>query len=132
MFKLTVLVMLSFIILYITNPTQDEFLNFYNKKINESKKEETLSKKILLESKKIFAQLKVEKKDRYIYSIYTVEFSGEKEVYIGVLKQFMLKEKVKVAEEGAIRTYNKIIHTAGTILEEGSYKVEELVKATSK
>ncbi|WP_319370750.1 hypothetical protein [uncultured Ilyobacter sp.] len=132
MFKLIVLVMLSFIVLYITNPTQEEFLNFYNKKINESKKEETLSKKIILESKKIFAQMKVERKDRYVYSIYTVDFAGEKEVYIGIFKKFILKEKVKSAEDGAIRTYNKIIHTAGTILEKGSYKVEELMESASK
>lgn len=52
MFKLTVLSMLSFIVLFLTNPTQEEFLNFYNQKINESKKEETLTKKIFLESKK--------------------------------------------------------------------------------
>ncbi|WP_320046544.1 hypothetical protein [uncultured Ilyobacter sp.] len=132
MFKLIVLAMLSFIVLYITNPTQEEFLNFYNQKINESKKEETLSKRVLLESKKIFAQLKVERKDRYIYSVYTVDFAGEREVYIGVFKTFILKEKVKSAEYGAIKTYNKIIHTAGTILEKGSYKVEELVENTSK
>jgi|GEM_PF-723803 len=132
MFKLTVLSMLSFIVLFLTNPTQEEFLNFYNQKINESKKEETLTKKIFLESKKIFAQIKVERKDRYVYSVYTVDFSGEREVYIGVFKKFFLKEKVESAEDGAIKTYNKIIHTAGTILENGSYKVEEIVENASK
>lgn len=132
MFKLTVLAMLSFIVLYITNPTKDEFLNFYSQKINESKKEETLSKKIFLESKKIFAQLKVERKDRYIYSVYTVDFSGDKEVYIGVIKHFILQEKVKSAEDGAIKAYNKLIHTAGTILEKRSSKLGNLAETSSK
>ncbi|WP_319202130.1 hypothetical protein [uncultured Ilyobacter sp.] len=132
MFKFTVLAMLSFIVFYLTNPTQEEFLDFYSQKINESKKEETLSKKLLLESKKIFAQLKVDRKDRYVYSMYTVDFAGEREVYIGVFKKFILKEKVKSAEGGAIKTYNKIVQTAGTFLEKGSNKVEELVENSSK
>lgn len=131
MFKLTVLIMLSFIILYITNPTQEDFTNFYTQKISEEEKDESLSGKILLEGKKIFFKMNIERKDRYVFSIYTVESSGEKEVYIGVFKNFILKDKVKNAEGGAIKTYNSIVKKTGSLLEKGSEKVGQLVKNPS-
>jgi hypothetical protein len=124
--------MLSFIILYITNPTQDDFTNFYDQKISKEQKDATISSKILLEGKKMYLMMNVDRKDRYIYSVYTIELSGEKEVYIGIVKNFILKDKVKKAESGAINTYKNIVKKTGNLLEKGSNKVEELVKRPSE
>ncbi len=95
MFKNLVIVMLSFIILYLTNPTQDKFIDYYTQRVEESREEVDWKDRVVIEGKKLNVMMNVKREDKVIFSIYTVNFMGEEERYLGIATLFFDITKVE-------------------------------------
>ncbi len=95
MFKNLVIVMLSFIILYLTNPTQDKFIDYYTQRVEESREEADWKDRVVIEGKKLNVMMNVKREDKVIFSIYTVNFMGDEERYLGIATLFFDITKVE-------------------------------------
>jgi len=101
MFKNLVILMLSFIILYLTNPTEDKFVDYYSQKVEEMKTDGDWKDKIVLGGKQLNVRMNVKKEDKVIYTIYTVNFMGEEEKYLGIATKFINITKTREKAEEA-------------------------------
>jgi len=95
MFKNLVILMLSFIILYLTNPGEEKFIDYYSQRIEETKGNGDWKDKIVTGSKKLNVMMNVKRDDKVVCSIYTVNFMGEEEKYLGIATLFFDITKVE-------------------------------------
>ena len=100
MFKNLVILMLSFIILYLTNPNEEKFIDYYSQRMEETSENNDWRGKIVIGGKKLNAMMNVKRADKVICSIYTVSFMGEEEKYRGIATLFfeITKAEEKVEE----------------------------------
>lgn len=105
MFKNLVILLLGFIVLYLTNPTEEKFVKYYEERIEKMQKKEGWKEDVLTAAKKVNLRMNVKRGDKIIYSIYTVNFFGEEEKYLGIATRFFditkAEEKVEEIKEKA-------------------------------
>jgi len=96
-FKSLIILMQTFIILFLTNPEEEKFINYYEKKIEKVQGESQGDWKdeLVLTGKKLNLKMNVKRDNKVIYSIYSINFLGEQERYLGVATLFFSIDKAE-------------------------------------
>lgn len=118
MFKNLIILILTSILLHMTNPSESEFKKYYGEKIEELQEKAGLIDKVILGTKELNAKLNVKSEDKFFYSIYTVSYMGQEEEYIGIGTRFVNVEKAK---EQAQKTKEGVL----VIIDNLKKKIEE-------
>ena len=99
MFKNLLILVLAGTVLYLTNPNENEFIEFYSEKIEAMKEDAGWADKVVLETKELNVKMNVKSENKVIYSLYTINFMGKEEEYIGIGTKFITAEKVREGTE---------------------------------
>ena len=89
---LMLFLMLSLVTLYITNPTEEQFRNYYSQQIDQEKTNTNWLEKIALEGLKLQGNSTIVRLDRHIFSLYKVNQLDEEIYYIGIFDHFIEME----------------------------------------
>lgn len=100
MFKNLIILILTSILLHMTNPSDSEFKKYYGEKIEKMQEKVGLIDKVILGTKELNAKLNVKGEDKFFYSIYTVNYMGQEEEYIGIGTKFVNAEKAREQAKG--------------------------------
>lgn len=97
MFKSLIIIMQTFIILFLTNPGEEKFISYYEKKIEKVQGESKGDWKedLVLTGKKLNVKMNVKRENKVIYSIYSINFLGEEERYLGIATLFFSIDKAE-------------------------------------
>jgi len=88
-FKTLVIILLSFIALYITNPTEEKFNSYYSSQISKEEMGKNWFEQTALEGLKVQGKLTLKRKDLIVFSIYQIDRLDKKIGYIGILNFFI-------------------------------------------
>lgn len=112
MFKNLVILILTAVVLYLTNPSDADFKEYYSTKIEQMQEDAGWMDKVVLETKGLNAKLSVESENKVFFTIYTVNFMGSEERYLGIGTRFFdmknLKEKSEKVKDGVKEGATKI------------------------
>ena len=95
MFKNIIIIVLTGIVLHLTVPDDRDFKEFYSDKIEKQQEDTSTINKVILGTKGLNAKMNVKSEYKVIYSVYTVNFMGKEERYLGIAKHFINIEKAK-------------------------------------
>jgi len=88
-FKTIVILLLSFIVLHLTNPSKEKFKSYFSNEISKAEVNQDLVNKLALEGIKLQSNLTLEQKNLEICSIYQVNYLDKKEGYLGIFNLFI-------------------------------------------
>lgn len=120
--KTLIIIFLLGTLMYVTNPTKDEFEVYYSSKIEkiiEIEQEKSsgffskISSSIKNRAKKVSALNTIERKDYFLFSLYNANILGTKVNYIGVFKKFFvisdsIEERISEAGDDIKRELKKL------------------------
>lgn len=88
-FKALVIILLSFIALYITNPPEERFESYYSNQISKEEVDKNWLETLTLEGFKMQGRLTLKRKNLYVFSIYQVDRLDKKIGYLGFFNIFI-------------------------------------------
>ncbi|GLI56406.1 hypothetical protein PM10SUCC1_19200 [Propionigenium maris DSM 9537] len=88
-FKTIVILLLGFMVLYVTNPKEESFEAYYSRQITEEEMDKNWLEKMALEGIELQGKMTIKRKDMNIFSIYQIDRLDKKVGYLGVLNLFI-------------------------------------------
>lgn len=115
--RILIIIALLGVLMFVTNPTKDQFEEYYSTKIekiieHETQKEDNLLKKFgsifSNRSAQASAMATLERKEYFLFSTYSVNIFGADENYIGVFKFFFrISDSIEKQLNDASKDLNK-------------------------
>lgn len=88
-FKTVVIILLSFIALYITNPAEERFESYYSNQISKEEMDKNWLETLTLEGFKMQGKLTLKRKNLGVFSIYQIDRLDKKIGYLGFFNIFI-------------------------------------------